>query len=121
MAESKAKAKAKTSGKPASTAAETKVKTKPKTAKPATGKSAAKAVGAAKPKVAKAKTAVPVEKAPAAKRSVKAPMLPISPEQRYRMIAEAAYYIAERRSFAPGDPAADWAQAEMQIAALLKK
>lgn len=122
MAESKAKTKA--SGKTASTAAETKVKTKTKTAKtakPATGKSAAKAVVAAKPKVAKAKTATPVEKAPAVKRSVKTSMLPVSPEQRYRMIAEAAYYIAERRSFAPGDPAADWTQAEMQIVALLKK
>ncbi|GCB02136.1 hypothetical protein SFMTTN_2955 [Sulfuriferula multivorans] len=119
MAESKEKTKA--SGKTASTAAETKVKAKTKTAKPATGKSAAKAVVAAEPKVTKAKMAAPVEKAPAAKRSVKAPMLPINPEQRYRMIAEAAYYIAERRSFAPGDPTADWAQAEMQIVALLKK
>ncbi len=119
MAESKAKIKA--SGKPASAAAETKVKTKTKTAKPASGKSAAKSVVATKPKVTKAKMAAPVEKAPAAKRSVKAPLLPVSAEQRYRMIAEAAYYIAERRRFAPGDAAADWAQAEMQIVALLKK
>ena len=119
MAESKAKSKA--SGKLASTASETKVKTKTKTAKSATEKSAAKAVVATKPKVTKPKTAAPVEKPLAAKRSVKVPMLPISAEQRYRMIAEAAYYIAERRSFASGDAAADWAQAEMQIDALLKK
>jgi len=108
MAEPKAKTKA--SGKPASTAAETTIKTKTKIAKPAADKSAAKA-----------KMAAPAGKTPTAEYSMRAPMLPVSAEQRYRMIAEAAYYIAERRNFAPGDAAADWAQAEMQIVALLKK
>ncbi|MHB1331533.1 MAG: DUF2934 domain-containing protein [Sulfuriferula sp.] len=112
MAESKAKSKA--SGKPVSNSTETKLKAKTKTTKPAAEKAASKPT-VAKPKVAKPKTATIV------KRSVKAPMLPISAEQHYRMVAEAAYYIAERRGFAPGDAAADWAQAEKQIVASLKK
>ena len=39
----------------------------------------------------------------------------ITPEQRYRMIAEAAYYLAEKRGFVGGDMAADWLQAEAEI------
>lgn len=42
-----------------------------------------------------------------------------TPERRYRMIAEAAYYIAEQRNFAPSDPSKDWAEAEAQINAML--
>ncbi len=40
-------------------------------------------------------------------------------EDRRRMVAEAAYYIAKRRGFAAGDPAADWAAAEKEIDELL--
>ncbi len=36
-------------------------------------------------------------------------------EQRHRMIAEAAYYIAERRGFSAGNPEDDWYEAEIQI------
>jgi hypothetical protein len=36
-------------------------------------------------------------------------------EQRRQMIAEAAYYIAERRGFTEGDPERDWYEAEAQI------
>lgn len=39
----------------------------------------------------------------------------ISGEQRRRMIAEAAYYRAERRGFAGADPVADWLTAEAEI------
>jgi len=39
----------------------------------------------------------------------------ISAEQRQKMIAEAAYYLAEQRGFDGGDPIADWLQAESQI------
>lgn len=112
MAESKAKSKV--SGKPVSASIEPKTKLKTKATKPPAEKVKAKAV-VAKPKAAKPKAV------PAVKRSVKAPMLPISAELHYRMVAEAAYYIAERRGFAPGDAAADWAQAEKQIATALKK
>jgi len=39
----------------------------------------------------------------------------ISPEERHRLIAEAAFYRAERRGFAPGDPMQDWLEAEAEI------
>ncbi len=40
-------------------------------------------------------------------------------EQRRHYIEMAAYYIAERRGFAPGDPLVDWVQAEAEIDRLL--
>lgn len=42
----------------------------------------------------------------------------ITPEQRYRMVEEAAYYIAERHGFA-GDNHAYWFEAEKEIEAQL--
>lgn len=44
---------------------------------------------------------------------------PLSAEQRHRMIAEAAYYLAEQRSFQEGDPTADWLLAEIEIERML--
>jgi len=43
----------------------------------------------------------------------------ITDDERRRMIAEAAYYLAERRAFTGGDPADDWLMAEVQINRLL--
>lgn len=43
----------------------------------------------------------------------------VSPEQRYLMIAEAAYFHAESRGFQEGDPVADWLAAEKEIDILL--
>lgn len=40
-------------------------------------------------------------------------------EQRRNYIEMAAYYIAERRGFAPGNPLEDWVQAEAEIDRLL--
>lgn len=37
------------------------------------------------------------------------------PTQRRAMIAEAAYYRAERRSFEPGHELEDWLQAEAEV------
>jgi hypothetical protein len=45
---------------------------------------------------------------------------PVSPEQRDLMIAEAAYYFAERRGFAPGSELDDWLAAESEIERLLE-
>lgn len=45
----------------------------------------------------------------------------LTPEQRYHYVEVAAYYIAERRGFAPGDPLSDWAQAEKEIDDLLQR
>ncbi len=39
----------------------------------------------------------------------------VSPEEWNRMVAEAAYYIAESRHFQGGDPNQDWIEAEKQI------
>lgn len=43
----------------------------------------------------------------------------VSPERRYWMIAEAAYYHAEHRGFQESDPIADWVEAEKEIDAML--
>ena len=42
------------------------------------------------------------------------------PEQRHQLIAQAAYFIAERRGFAPGNELEDWLQAEAEIEACMK-
>ena len=85
-----------------------------KTASASTAKVAVSATATAKKPVA-AKAAAP--KKPAAKRAAKSA---ITPEQRYCMVAEAAYFHAERHGFL-GDPVQDWIAAEAEIAALLSK
>jgi hypothetical protein len=81
---------------------------------------------------AKVQNVKPVKAAPAAKSAVvkkappskpaqgKAPFdrTTISDEQRYRMIAEAAYFRAESRNF-QSDHVRDWIEAERDIALLL--
>jgi len=46
---------------------------------------------------------------------------PVTAEERYRMIAEAAYFHAEKRGFLGGDVAEDWLQAEAEIDRMLKE
>ena len=41
--------------------------------------------------------------------------------QRQRMIAEAAYFKAERRGFEGGDPVRDWCEAEAEVDARLRE
>jgi len=87
-------------------------------------------------KAAPAKAAAPVAKpvAPAPKLAAAPAAKPATPSavkaeakaaidaaERQRMIAEAAYYLAEKRGFAPGHHDEDWAEAERQIDALIKK
>ena len=43
----------------------------------------------------------------------------VDPEQRAALIAEAAYFRAERRGFAPGQETEDWLAAEAEIDAKL--
>lgn len=45
---------------------------------------------------------------------------PVTAEERYRMIAEAAYFRAEKAGFVGGDVAEDWLQAEAEIDRMLK-
>ncbi|WP_295540023.1 DUF2934 domain-containing protein [uncultured Thiohalocapsa sp.] len=47
------------------------------------------------------------------------PPLDPTPAERTEMIAVAAYYLAERRGFAPGGAEADWLHAEAQIERML--
>lgn len=86
-------------------------------AKPAAKKPAAAKPAAAKAPAKKAATAA-TKKPAAAKRAPTAKQMNVTPEQRYKMIAEAAYYHAERRGFT-GDPVQDWIAAEAEISAQL--
>jgi hypothetical protein len=56
---------------------------------------------------------------PHSRKAAKAPG--VGAEQRRNYIEVAAYHIAERRGFAPGDPLADWVQAEAEIDRLLRE
>jgi len=46
---------------------------------------------------------------------------PVTPEQRYQMIAEAAYFRTEKRGFVGGDSAQDWLEAEVEIDRILQQ
>jgi hypothetical protein len=81
--------------KPVKTAAEAPAKAVPSTAKPA-----------AKPK------------APVKSKTVKS-TAKLSEDQRTNYVQVAAFYIAERRGFTPGNPAEDWAAAEIEIDRLI--
>lgn len=77
----------------------------------APAKAAAKSVAkpASKPKASttKAEAATPQTEAP------------VNTEQRNHYVQVAAFYIAERRGFAPGNPAEDWAAAEIEVDRLI--
>lgn len=45
----------------------------------------------------------------------------VTPEERWRMVADAAYYRAERRDFAPGYEQEDWLAAEAEVGDLLRQ
>lgn len=49
------------------------------------------------------------------KRSTQAVHRDLTPEERYRLIAETAYFIAEKRGFQPGDQLQDWLEAEKKV------
>jgi hypothetical protein len=69
----------------------------------------------------------PAKKAPAKKaatkkaasKPAKPSKLDITPEERWKMIAIAAYHKAEKRGFVPGNELQDWAEAEKEISKLL--
>lgn len=102
-------------------------------AKPVVAKkpAAKKTVGPAASNAATAVAAVPempVEKPKAkAVKAVKASQAKplaaskaaLSTEQRNNYVEVAAFYIAERRGFAPGNPADDWSAAELEVDRLL--
>jgi len=87
--------------------------------KATTGAASVKAgpVKAAAPKKPVAAKAKPLAPAAARAKAKKPPS--ISPEQRRNYVEIAAYYIAERRGFAPGDTVQDWTAAEAEIDRLI--
>ncbi|MCB5184594.1 DUF2934 domain-containing protein [Methylobacillus gramineus] len=84
-----------------------------------------KTAASAKPVVAKSTATPKAAKTTAAKaeksstKSIKTTHK-ISPEERYRMVEVAAYFLAERNHFA-GNPVEYWSAAEAQISKLLAK
>ena len=46
-------------------------------------------------------------------------LIEITPEERWKMIAVAAYHKAEKRDFASGNELQDWTESEKEIDALL--
>ena len=77
----------------------------------------AKPVPASEPIAAmQAAPASPTKAVPAAA----APMPVVDGQARQAMIAEAAYYRAQKRGDGPGDPVSDWYEAEAEIEHLLE-
>ena len=70
-------------------------------------KTAAKKKSSSSQKIAAKKTA--------AKKAEQPSRLAITPEERWKMIAIAAYHKAEKRNFAPGNDFQDWVDAEKEI------
>jgi hypothetical protein len=136
MAQSPGKAKltAKPAASPTSPASG-KASSTPKTrAKPKAAQGADKpaAKPQAKGKAPARKAAAPEDKAKAVRRPTQAkeaaasqkpaaPVGVVTPEQRYRMICDAAYFRAERRGFVGGSALEDWLAAEAEIDALLRE
>jgi hypothetical protein len=97
----------------------------PKTARDAAAaespkKKPRRAAASASAKKPAARAASP--RAPWKKAAPKAPAVPQMPDQGTidRMVAEAAYYLAEKRAFAPGYEDQDWQAAREQIEAQLR-
>lgn len=103
--------------KKASTTSKAAVAAKAPAKKVAAPKAAASKPAASK-STAAAKSAAPKKSTPAKKGNGHTS---VTPEQRYRMICDAAYFRAERRGFVGGNPAQDWVEAEAEINLMLKK
>lgn len=103
---------------PKSTTAKTPANPKTTTSKAVTAKAVAK------PATAKKTTTATSKKASTSKAKLgdglSKTTTKISPEERYRMVEVAAYFLAERNGFA-GSPVEYWSTAEAQISKLLGK
>ena len=88
----------------------------PAAAAPAVAKPVAAAPAAAPAETARAAVAAKTRKADSGAR----PATHVSPEERHRLVAMAAYYIAERRGFSGGDDMDDWLQAEAEVDRMLQ-
>jgi hypothetical protein len=120
MASPKNSTKTGTKSAPAKPAAPAKLvaAAKAKTPAKATGKTGTVAKQAPA-KTAATKAAPKKAAAPKAARAPAKKPKSVPQEQRRNYIEMAAYYIAERRGFTPGNPLEDWVQAEAEIDRLL--
>jgi hypothetical protein len=90
----------------------------PELTKSTAGQKASKTARKAPPVVAEAESVVAPKTTRAASktRKVREPVAAISSsEGRHRLIAEAAYYLAEKRGFQGGNPEQDWLEAAAQV------
>lgn len=94
---------------------------RPATRKSNSGNSSTKASAARSTAKATSKSTSIKSKSVKSSSAKKAPRMgkSYSPEDRWKMIADAAFFKAERRGFAPGGEVADWLAAEMEVDALL--
>jgi hypothetical protein len=90
-------------------------------AKKVAAKAPAKAAAVPAPVPAPAKAAEPTPAKPAAKKKVAVSKVAhdVDPEKRANYIEVAAFYIAERRGFAPGNPEQDYLEAAAEIDRLI--
>lgn len=96
-------------------------RTRSSTPKRAGGKPAVPKTTARKSASARSSAKAPApKKNTGAKPSAGSKKVAVTPDQRYRMIAEAAYFIAEHRSFS-GNPAQDWVEAEIEVDRMLNR
>ncbi len=106
--------------------AEAKIEAAPKAKTTATSKTTGTVKAAAAKKAPAVKVAAPkvaAEKKTAAPRTASKPKAAkknVTPEQRYLMICDAAYFKAESRGFSPEHEVQDWLDAEAEINRLLK-
>jgi hypothetical protein len=83
------------------------------------GKTTKKVKGALEDKGRKKQKKASTKKLKSSESRPKDNAIAIDPGQRYKMIATAAYYIAEKHGFDPRRSAEDWALAEEEIDARL--
>jgi hypothetical protein len=117
MASTKTPAKTTPAKRPAKATEVTAAKAKPVPKAKVAAKPAPAAKPKPAPKAAPKSTPKDAGAKPAGVRAKKRAGVPA--EQRRNYIEMAAYYIAERRGFAPGNPLEDWVQAEAEIDRLL--
>lgn len=72
-----------------------------------------------KPPATVARKTVTKAKKPSPPQAGAAPSQTVTPEERWRMVAEAAYLRAEKRGFSGGNPTDDWLAAEAEVDRIL--
>ena len=83
--------------------------------KKVTKKTAVKKKAVKKKAASKKKTTAKKSAKKSAKLTTKPSSLDITPEERWKMVAVAAYHKAEKRNFEPGYELQDWTESENEI------